>query len=125
MAHALALRAHALTLRLPKFEMYEEGGQLRRSSKSVSNQIVEGHALRRYKAEFVHYLTRAYGSAEESVEHLRFLVETGSVPDRDRDEATDLTQQCEALATKVFNYLLSVEKQHDTSFYGRQHPPDA
>jgi hypothetical protein len=50
-AHALALRVHALTLKLPKHEMYEEGSQSRRSSKSVSSQVVEGHALRQYKAE--------------------------------------------------------------------------
>ena len=78
MAHALGLRVHALTLKLPKFEMYEEGSQARRSSKSVSSQIVEGHALRQYKAEYLHYLARAYASAEETIEHLKYLLETDS-----------------------------------------------
>jgi hypothetical protein len=55
-AHALGLRVHALSLKLPKHELYEEGSQARRSSKSVSSQIVEGHALRQYKAEYLHYL---------------------------------------------------------------------
>jgi four helix bundle protein len=79
LAHSLALKVHKLTMSLPKFEMYEEGGQIRRSSKSVSAQIVEGYALRRYKNEFLHYLWRAYGSSEETLEHLYFLFETESV----------------------------------------------
>jgi hypothetical protein len=30
LAHSLALKVHKLTMSLPKFEMYEEGGQIRR-----------------------------------------------------------------------------------------------
>ena len=47
-AHELGVQIHIMSLRLPRFEMYEEGSQIRRSSKSVSSQIVEGHALRHY-----------------------------------------------------------------------------
>ena len=119
-AHALALRVHRLTLRLPKFELYEEGGQARRSSKSVSNQIVEGHALRRYKSEYLHYLWRSYGSAEETIEHLRFLLETESVRTRDREEAAALQREYAGLASKIFNYALSVDEQHDVSLYVRE-----
>jgi four helix bundle protein len=46
-AHELALGIHALSLRLPRLEAFEEAPQLRRASKSVAAQIVEGHALRR------------------------------------------------------------------------------
>ena len=67
-AHALGLRVHALSLKLPKFEMFEEGSQVRRSAKSVSSQIVEGHGLRQYRSEYLHYLGRAYASAEETIE---------------------------------------------------------
>lgn len=116
MAHVLALRVHALTLRLPKFETYEEASQSRRSSKSVSSLIVEGHALRRYKTEYVRYLTRSYGSAEETIEHLRYLLETGS--------AKAVVTECETLITeyvllcrKLFNYMRSVDKQHDPTLH--------
>ena len=34
-AHELGPRAHRLSLTLPNFEWFEEGSQLRRSSKSV------------------------------------------------------------------------------------------
>jgi len=52
LAHQLALKVHKMTLELPKLEMYEEGSQIRRSSKSVSNQFVEGYSLRKYKNEY-------------------------------------------------------------------------
>lgn len=39
----LAVKIHKMTLGLPKFEMFEEAGQIRRSSKSVTAMIVEGY----------------------------------------------------------------------------------
>ncbi|MEX1138429.1 MAG: four helix bundle protein [Bacteroidota bacterium] len=38
-----------MSLTLPSFERYEEGSQIRRPSKSISSNIVEGFALRKYK----------------------------------------------------------------------------
>jgi four helix bundle protein len=44
LAKELAVRVHKMTLEmLPKFELYEEGSQIRRSSKSVVSTIVEGY----------------------------------------------------------------------------------
>ena len=37
-------------------EMYEEGLQIRRSSKSVSSNIVEGFGRRRYQADYIKFL---------------------------------------------------------------------
>ena len=111
-AHALALRVHALTLKLPRYELYEEGSQVRRSSKSISSQIVEGHALRQYKAEYLHYLARAYGSAEETVEHLHFLLESPSASGVE-NECRALISEYTVLCRKLFNYMRAVEKEHD------------
>lgn len=111
MAHALALQAHALSLKLPRFELYEQGAQLRRASKSISAQIVEGHALRQYKAEYLHYLARAYASAEETVEHLKYLHETGSAQSVVA-ECQTLLRDYELLCRKLFNYARSVEVRH-------------
>ena len=55
-SHQLGVDIHKFTLRLPKFEIYETGSQLRRASKSVSVNIVEGYCRRRYKAEFIRFL---------------------------------------------------------------------
>ena len=39
LSHELGVRIHQMSLTLPKFEMFEEGSQIRRSSKSVSSNI--------------------------------------------------------------------------------------
>src|SRR5436190_20075383 len=115
LAHGLGTRVHAMTLKLPKFELYEEGSQVRRSAKSVSAQIVEGHALRQYKAEYLHYLARAYASAEETIEHLAYLLETGSA-NAFADECQKLSDEYGLLTRKLFNYMRAVEKQHDAAW---------
>ncbi len=112
MSHELGVRVHRLTLELPKFEMFEEGGQARRSSKSVSSNIVEGYALRKYKNEYLHYLYRAYGSSEETLEHLRYLFETGSMSEKDTYE--ELSREYKKLNAMMFNYIRFVEQSFDT-----------
>ena len=43
LARELSIRIHRMTLQdLPKFEMYEEGSQIRRFVKSIRSNIVEG-----------------------------------------------------------------------------------
>ena len=81
LAHELAVQVHTMSLTLPKFEMFEEGNQIRRSSKSISSNIAEGYALRKYKNEYLYYLYRALGSSEETVEHLHLLFRTKSFLD--------------------------------------------
>jgi len=53
---ALAKRVHKASFKLPPFELYEQGSQIRRSSKSIRDQIAEGYGRRRYKAEFIKFL---------------------------------------------------------------------
>ena len=77
----LAIEIHKMTLLLPKFEMFEEGNQIRRSSKSVTAMIVEGYARRRYKADFIKYLIYAQSECDETIVHLDFLFETDSLND--------------------------------------------
>ena len=53
----LVIDIHRMTLeKLPKFEMFEQGSQIRRSVKSVKSTIVEGYGRRRYKQEFMRFL---------------------------------------------------------------------
>ncbi len=52
-SYALATKIHKMSLKLPKYELYEEGGQIRRSSKGITSCIVEGYGRNRYKADFV------------------------------------------------------------------------
>ncbi|HMT72637.1 MAG TPA: four helix bundle protein [Chitinophagaceae bacterium] len=71
---------HEMTLsELPKFEMYEEGSQIRRSVKAVKSNIVEGYGRKRYKAEFVRFLVYALSSNDETIDHLETLYKTKSL----------------------------------------------
>lgn len=78
----LAIGVHKMSLALPKIEMYEEGSQIRRCSKSVTAMIVEGFARRKYKADYIKYLIYSLGECDETIVHLDFLFETGSMPDQ-------------------------------------------
>ena len=53
----LFYKRHSYSLKLPKHEMYELGSQLRRSADSVPTNIVEGYGRKKYKADFVKFLT--------------------------------------------------------------------
>lgn len=83
-AHRLAIKIHQLSLLLPKFELYEEGSQIRRSSKAVSTAIVEGYGRKKYKADFLRFLAYAQSECDETIEHLDFLFETASFADNEK-----------------------------------------
>lgn len=83
MARELLVVIHKMTLeKLPKFEMYEEGSQIRRSSKSISSNIVEGFGRSRYKNEYIKFLTYALASCDETRDHLEMIYDTGSFQDQ-------------------------------------------
>src|SRR6266849_1406561 len=81
LAHELAIEVHKMSLTLPKHELYEEGSQIRRSSKAISCNLVEGFGRRKYKNEFIKFLVYALASCDETREHLDLLFETKSLGD--------------------------------------------
>ena len=111
LARELVIAIHNMTLtRLPKFEMFEEGSQIRRSIKSVKSNIVEGYGRRRYKQEFVRFIDYALASCDETADHLDTLVATNSLA----DSATidDLTRKVDELGRKLNLFLQSIERGH-------------
>ncbi len=99
----LAIDIHKITLTLPKFELYEEGSQIRRSSKSVTSTIVEGYGRRKYKADFLKYLIYAHAECDETMIHLDFLFETHSLIDK--DVYTELKSRYETLSKRINRYM--------------------
>ena len=118
LAHGLALEVHNLTLALPRWEMSEEGSQLRRSSKSVVAQIVEGYGLRIYKKDFLLYLHRAYASTLETIEHLELAYGTGSL--KDESLYTRLVDQYSLLAKKLMRFIQAVVNGHDQPLWVKE-----
>jgi len=109
-ARELSIEIHKMTLSLPKFEMYEEGSQIRRSSKSTRSNIVEGYGRRRYKNEFIKFIVYAIASTDETIDHLETLFETESLKDKELFEK--LLKLSNLLDKKLIKFLDSVEKQH-------------
>ena len=111
LARTLVVDVHQMTLKkLPKFEMFEEGSQIRRSVKSIKSTIVEGYGRRRYKQEFVKCLTYSLASCDETVDHLETLFETESLVDRDVYD--ELHARLETLGKKLNLFTQSVERSH-------------
>ena len=64
--------------------MYEEGSQIRRSSKAVTSAIVEGYGRKRYKNDFIRFLTYAQSECDETLVHLEFVFQTESMKSKER-----------------------------------------
>jgi four helix bundle protein len=71
----MAIEVHKISLKLPKFELYEQGSQVRRSSKSVKDNIVEGYGRRIYKQDFIKFLTYSHASLLECLSQLEMIDE--------------------------------------------------
>ncbi len=65
----LHLEVHSLSLTFPKFEMYELGAQVRRSSNSAPALVAEGWGSRHTNV-YIEAITRALGEVRETQHHL-------------------------------------------------------
>jgi len=111
LARQMAVAVHRMTLQdLPKFEMYEEGSQIRRSAKSVAANIVEGYGRRRYKQEFIRFLVFAHASCDETIDHLEMLFDTKSLTNE--VVYRELSTQLDLLGRKLNVFIDSVERSH-------------
>ncbi len=111
LARELTIEGHKMTFTLPKFEQFEEAQQIRRSSKTVRSNIVEGYGRRRYKADFIKFLIYSLSSNDETIDHLETLFETESL----KDEAiyNTLHLKLELLGKKLNNFIQAVERDHN------------
>ena len=69
----LAIKVHHMTLKLPDYELFEQGSQIRRSSKSIKDTIAEGYGRKRYKKDFVRYIIYSHGSCNECISQLEMI----------------------------------------------------
>ena len=105
----LAVLVHTMTLTLPKFELYEEGSQVRRSAKAVTTAIVEGYARRRYKADYIKHLVYSLAECDETILHLDFLFETGSFTNE--DEYRSLVAAYDLLSKKINKFIQWLDRE--------------
>ncbi len=108
-ARDISIAIHKMTLtELPKFEMYEEGSQIRRSSKSVRSNIVEGYGRRRYVMEYIRFLSFSIASNDETIDHLETLFETGSL--NSKIVYDELHDKLDILGKKLNLFIQAIER---------------
>jgi four helix bundle protein len=113
LSRQMVVDIHKLTLQnLPKFEMFEEGAQIRRSMKSVKSNMVEGYGRRRYKQDFIKFLTYAHASCDETIDHLETLFETGSLTDEGLYRS--LHERLDQLGGKLNRFIQGVDASHQS-----------
>lgn len=114
LARDLSIDIHIMTLeKLPKFEMFEEGSQIRRSSKSVRSNIVEGYGRRSYKMDYIKHLLYAQASNDETIDHLEILFETKSLTDEKL--FNDLSNRVDMLGKKLNKFIQAIQKLETSS----------
>ncbi len=105
LSFGLAVRIYQLSVKLPNPDKFETGSQLRRSSQSVKDNIVEGYGRRRYKADFIRFLVYSHASCLEAISQAEFLAEihTGT-------EWTNIANDLDKTGIKIYNFINYVEK---------------
>ena len=110
LAFELAVRVHKATLKLPKFELFEQGSQIRRSSKSVKDQLAEGYGRRRYKAEYIKFLIYSHSSCDETLSQLEML----NTLYPEMTEFSSLSDEYAVLGRKINSYIEYVDNNWRT-----------
>ena len=106
MSYSLAIKVHRMTLTLPKYEMYEQGSQVRRSTKSIKDNIAEGYGRRRYKNEFIRFLIFSHASCDEALSQLTMIDEIHF----ESKGLNELISEYEILGRKLNKFVDYVEK---------------
>ena len=105
LAYKLAIEVHRLSLTLPKYELFEQGSQIRRSSKSIKDNIAEGFGRRRYRDEFIRFLIFSQSSCDETISQLNMISDIHF----SEKPLNDLINQYEILGKQINKYIQYVE----------------
>jgi four helix bundle protein len=107
----LFIKTNHFSLELPKYELYELGSQLRRSSDSVNSNIVEGYGRKTYKNDFLRFLIYAHANNDETINHLKKLQVL--YPQLEKT-VSELLKEYDILGAKIYNFKEYVIKSWKT-----------
>lgn len=108
-AFELSLKIRDLTLSLDSHDKYEVGSQIRRSSQSIKDNIVEGYGRKRYKGDYIKFLVYSYASHLEAKSQSEFLHEALKDP-----KWKTITDELDLLGIKIHNFINYVENNWKT-----------
>ena len=101
-SYALAKRVYLVSKEFPKEELYSLTDQLRRSSRSVCVNIVEGYRKRLHPKHFITKLSDADGECSETQVWLRMARDFNYLDDNTYDE---LYEECEKVG-RIIGYMM-------------------
>ncbi len=108
-AKEVSIEIHNMSLHLPSIELYETGSQIRRSSKSIRSNIVEGYGRKKYTKDYIRFIIYAIASKDETIDHLETLYETKSLLDLQLYK--DLHDQLLELGKVLYGFLGYLENR--------------
>ena len=107
----LFVKTHKSSFKLPKYETYELGSQIRRSADAVNSNIVEGYGRKRYKNDFIKFLVYSHSSNDETKNH---LLKIKNLYPHLEEEAAQLQMEYDILGRKIHYFIEYVLKNWRT-----------
>lgn len=86
--------------------------QIRRSSASVTANIVEGCSYQKYPKNYIRFLTIALGSCDETQHHLFILLQKKCI---NESVYKELTRKYKNLAVRINNFITVIKNNHNLS----------
>lgn len=105
----LAFEVHELTMAFPKFEMYELGSQLRRSSNSAPANLAEGFG-NKHTNLYTESINRSQGEIRETLHHLRVAQRKQYFSDRQLQSFITRYEGCSKMLFRL-HHSLEVKKK--------------
>ncbi len=106
-AYALAMRIFHASKHFPPEERYAMTGQIRRSSRSVCQNLKEAWAKRRYEAHFISKLTDCDGENDETKTSLDFAKDCAYISEQDHKE---MVAECSEIGRMLGAMIREPEK---------------
>jgi four helix bundle protein len=107
-ASELRKRISVLTKSFPPEEKYSLVSQIKRSSRSITNNISEGYGRFRY-TDTRHFFIQARGSVTETMDHLIIAYDEQYITER---ELQELEQLCETVFKLINGYISYLDRQN-------------
>jgi four helix bundle protein len=103
-SHILRKNISELVKNFPNDEKYRLADQIIRSSRSIGNNIAEGHGRFHY-TDSKKFFINARGSAAETIDHLIIAFDEGYIDKDTYEKFTSTCEECMKLINGYINYL--------------------
>jgi len=110
-ARSLRNNIFELVKSFPNDEKYRLSDQIIRSSRSIGNNIAEGHGRYHY-VDSAKFFVNARGSATETIDHLFVAKDIGLITD---DVFESFREDCEACTRMINGYITFLRNQSSSS----------